>query len=270
MGRKCSHCGNIGHNSRTCTNYRGSGVGGLRLFGVQLDMSSSSSSPPSSIAMKKSFSMDCFLSSSLASSPSPSSSLSSSRISLNENCDKASLGYLSDGPQERKKGVPWTEEEHLKFLSGLEKLGKGDWRGISRNFVTTRTPTQVASHAQKYFLRQACLHKKKRRSSLFDMVGSSKIEAEQQVNNSDATPSEPPLPNTIQNDQENDYSLQLSSSHHRGIPFRLFGSSPNSQRTLCVSSKPVPDLELSLAAPRPSDQATSSSSPRLIRPIGVI
>lgn len=119
MGRKCSHCGNIGHNSRTCTNYRGSGVGGLRLFGVQLDMSSSSSPPSSSIAMKKSFSMDCFLSSSLASSP--SSSLSSSRISLNENCDKASLGYLSDGPQERKKGMGMNCFPMCVFFSPIGK-----------------------------------------------------------------------------------------------------------------------------------------------------
>ncbi|TVU02174.1 hypothetical protein EJB05_52350 [Eragrostis curvula] len=118
-------------------------------------------------------------------------------------------GYLSDGSlmqspgkrrraQERKKGklddvalfqevldcrkkldseiayvqgsVPWTEEEHRTFLAGLEKLGKGDWRGIAKNFVTTRTPTQVASHAQKYFLRQTNPNKKKRRSSLFDMM----------------------------------------------------------------------------------------------------
>ena len=68
-------------------------------------------------------------------------------------------------------GTPWTEEEHRTFLNGLEKLGKGDWRGISRNFVVTKSPTQVASHAQKYFLRQATtLHHKRRRTSLFDMA----------------------------------------------------------------------------------------------------
>jgi SHAQKYF class myb-like DNA-binding protein len=86
-------------------------------------------------------------------------------------------GYVSDGlvqtsnnARERKKGVPWTEEEHRLFLLGLQKLGKGDWRGISRNFVQTRTPTQVASHAQKYFIRQSNLNKRKRRSSLFDII----------------------------------------------------------------------------------------------------
>lgn len=56
------------------------------------------------------------------------------------------------------------------FLLGLQKLGKGDWRGISRNYVISRTPTQVASHAQKYFIRQSNVSRRKRRSSLFDII----------------------------------------------------------------------------------------------------
>ncbi|KAJ0829390.1 putative transcription factor MYB-HB-like family [Helianthus annuus] len=76
----------------------------------------------------------------------------------------------SNGSRERKRGIPWTEEEHKLFLQGLQKVGKGDWRGISRNFVKTRTPTQVASHAQKYFLRRSNLNRRRRRSSLFDIT----------------------------------------------------------------------------------------------------
>jgi len=41
------------------------------------------------------------------------------------------------------------------FLQGLKKLGKGNWRGISRCYVPTRTSTQIASHAQKYAQRVA-------------------------------------------------------------------------------------------------------------------
>ncbi|XP_042434985.1 transcription factor MYBS2-like isoform X2 [Zingiber officinale] len=70
----------------------------------------------------------------------------------------------------QRAGIPWSEEEHKAFLAGLEKLGKGDWKGISREFVTTRTPAQVASHAQKYFLRQKKPSKLKRRSSVFDLA----------------------------------------------------------------------------------------------------
>ncbi|KAL2249319.1 UNVERIFIED_CONTAM: Transcription factor SRM1 [Sesamum indicum] len=71
---------------------------------------------------------------------------------------------------ERKKGTPWTEDEHRLFLIGLDRYGKGDWRSISRNVVVTRTPTQVASHAQKYFLRHNSGKKERKRSSIHDIT----------------------------------------------------------------------------------------------------
>lgn len=291
MGRKCSHCGNVGHNSRTCTTYRGNFSGGLKLFGVQLDLSSFS------VSMKKSFSVDCLYPSS-SSSSSPSSSLSSSRIAVEENSDRATIGYLSDGligrSQERKKGVPWTEEEHRTFLIGLEKLGKGDWRGISRNFVTTRTPTQVASHAQKYFLRQASLNKKKRRSSLFDVVGSSNISGLPTTSSvskpSDLVPSQynsqrevhhetarPPLglssSEHIKSHNHESGNHQLAS-HGQPVPTWLYGLI-DSQLKASNAAKPsssiaAPNLELTLAAPRPLEQNKSSPAPLLIGPVSVI
>ncbi len=50
--------------------------------------------------------------------------------------------------QERRKGIPWTEDEHRLFLLGLAKFGKGDWRSISRSFVMSRTPTQARPHSK--------------------------------------------------------------------------------------------------------------------------
>lgn len=58
----------------------------------------------------------------------------------------------------------------MKFLMGLKKYGKGDWRNISHDFVTTRIQTQVASHAQKNFIRQQNGGKDKRGSSIHDIT----------------------------------------------------------------------------------------------------
>lgn len=141
---------------------------GVKLFGVRLT--------EGLMMMRKAVSMgnlSCYNSSS-------SQALQSSTPEHSESGDPH--GYVSDGLvhnsgslRERKKGVPWTEDEHRMFLVGLQKLGKGDWRGISRTFVPSRTPTQVASHAQKYFLRQSNLNKRKRRSSLFDIISSNTV-----------------------------------------------------------------------------------------------
>lgn len=61
-------------------------------------------------------------------------------------------------------------DEFRLFLKGLLQYGKGDWRNISRHFVITKTPTQVASHAQKYFIRQLSGGKDKKRPSIHDIT----------------------------------------------------------------------------------------------------
>ncbi|MEW5301847.1 MAG: hypothetical protein WDW36_004680 [Sanguina aurantia] len=97
--------------------------------------------------------------------------------SMNQSRKDMSAGNF----QQSKKGQPWTETEHAAFVEGLKKLGKGNWRGISRVFVTSRTPTQVASHAQKHFMRIQGVTKRKSRfsstESLEDFAGKSSSSA---------------------------------------------------------------------------------------------
>jgi len=83
-----------------------------------------------------------------------------------------------------RKSVPWTNDEHHLFLKGLTAFGKGHWKEISKYYVTTRTPAQVASHAQKYFIRREKFKSgKKVRTSIFDKVG---------VNDDDQEATSPP------------------------------------------------------------------------------
>ncbi|KAK4261243.1 hypothetical protein QN277_004268 [Acacia crassicarpa] len=156
MPRTCSQGGSTGHNFRTYVD-GGAGKNSILLFGVRVTQGNS---------FRKSASMTDL---SQYDQPLPHDS-------------NADAGYASDDvvhasghSRERKRGIPWTEEEHRLFLLGLQQVGKGDWRGISRNFVKTRTPTQVASHAQKYFLRRHNQNRRRRRSSLFDITATDTV-----------------------------------------------------------------------------------------------
>jgi len=170
MSRNCSQCGNNGHNSRTCTEVAADNsftpktapAGGFMLFGVRVTEGSNS--------IRKSVSLNDLSQYEQPQEPNPD---------LNTGYASDDVVHNSVKNRERKRGVPWTEEEHRSFLLGLEKVGKGDWRGISRNFVKTRTPTQVASHAQKYFLRKCNQNRRRRRSSLFDITSDSYMEEEE-------------------------------------------------------------------------------------------
>lgn len=69
----------------------------------------------------------------------------------------------------RRRGTPWTVDEHNAFLDGLASYGKGRWKEISKHCVPSRTPTQVASHAQKYQKRVLESSKHSKRRSIFDI-----------------------------------------------------------------------------------------------------
>ncbi|XP_071916088.1 uncharacterized protein [Coffea arabica] len=80
--------------------------------------------------------------------------------SENPQSESSCRGISMRSNRDHKKGRPWSKEEHRLFLQGLDKYGRGDWRSISRLCVRSRTPTQVASHAQKYFKRMVVVDKK--------------------------------------------------------------------------------------------------------------
>ncbi|CAK8570476.1 unnamed protein product [Lathyrus sativus] len=74
----------------------------------------------------------------------------------------------SSNSENGKKVKQWTKNEHEAFLTGLKTVGKGKWKDISMNYVKTKTSIQVASHAQKFFLRQRTPETK--RQSIFDTM----------------------------------------------------------------------------------------------------
>ncbi|KAK1581095.1 hypothetical protein Q3G72_003036 [Acer saccharum] len=185
--RKCCLCGHYGHNSRTCN-----GGKSFKLFGVNIENSRKVSMSMENMQSVVDVHVDAWSPSDGKRDKAVHAYFFSSGVgdwrflqlildirsmlcrlgqALVE-FDSRDTNVFADALAKRGAeggGIAWTEKEHIDFLAGLNMLGKGDWKGISRYFVRTRSPSQVASHAQKFFLRPASPHNKKRRASLFDM-----------------------------------------------------------------------------------------------------
>ncbi|XP_074581359.1 transcription factor SRM1 isoform X1 [Curcuma longa] len=133
------------------------------------------------------------------------------------NGDGSHSGKASRAEQERRKGIAWTEDEHRLFLLGLDKYGKGDWRSISRNFVISRTPTQVASHAQKYFIRLNSMNKERRRTSIHDITS---------VGDGDVSAPQGPITGQVSGSVTSTTKPIKQSSHPAGVPpaVNMFGA----------------------------------------------
>ncbi|WOH06842.1 hypothetical protein DCAR_0626271 [Daucus carota subsp. sativus] len=146
-------------------NGSGKGGGGFKLFGVNINLQEDLyNTSPESSSKRKRIRKDC-------------NRDLCNRGRQHHGIARDDPGYHSDNSlhvhsgrpaRVRNKAIPWTQSEHISFLIGLEKLGKGHWKGISKDYVPTKTPTQVASHAQKYFIRISGVEKK--RASPFDNI----------------------------------------------------------------------------------------------------
>lgn len=78
---------------------------------------------------------------------------------FDSNSKKPQRVATKSGNYRFRKG--WTRDEHIRFLIGVHLFGRGNWKSIS-NVIQGKSPKQVQSHAQKYFLRQEQTTKTKR------------------------------------------------------------------------------------------------------------
>ncbi|KAJ9536910.1 hypothetical protein OSB04_029643 [Centaurea solstitialis] len=165
MTRRCSHCSNNGHNSRTCPNR------GLKLFGVRITDGSIRKSASMGNLTHYTGSGNFLNGFSGGGGAAAGTDVDSPGDTPDHNA--AGDGYGSEdfvagssSSRERKKGVPWTEEEHRMFTKARE-------RRLAWNSEKLRDLENTDSSREpcpKIFHPQSNMSRRKRRSSLFDIV----------------------------------------------------------------------------------------------------
>lgn len=107
--------------------------------------------------------------------------------------EKKSNISINDSNSKQGQSRYWTQEEHKRFLEALQRFGEKDVKSIAA-YVGSRSPTQVRTHGQKYFLRLERERKRKEEGRMSD-------------NSSPSTPS--PLTNIEFNDKQTNEKSHL-------------------------------------------------------------
>ncbi|KAK4369573.1 hypothetical protein RND71_013365 [Anisodus tanguticus] len=93
-------------------------------------------------------------------------------MSSDRTCNSSSWIKEEDKTFETALGVYSGDSDLLMKIAAtrLEKYGRGDWRSLLMNYVLSRTPTQVTSHAQKFLNSRLHDNNKAKRSSIRDIT----------------------------------------------------------------------------------------------------
>ncbi|KAK7267767.1 hypothetical protein RIF29_20446 [Crotalaria pallida] len=74
-----------------------------------------------------------------------------------------------------QKRIHYSKDEHRVFLEGINKFSKGEWISISKYLFPSKTPSQITTHAQKCFIRQATCTARKKRKNIHDILTSDHV-----------------------------------------------------------------------------------------------
>ncbi|RCV19074.1 hypothetical protein SETIT_3G354900v2 [Setaria italica] len=90
-------------------------------------------------------------------------------VAARKNSAERAVGAGGD-KRNKKAAEKWTEDEHRLFLAGLP-FYRGNWNAMSREYLTSRTASQIASHYQKYRNREKQReHDNCKRASIHDIT----------------------------------------------------------------------------------------------------